>query len=83
VRDGLITIVKRHVAEVDFPVEIARGTRIVGVKGRSALGIRGCNSKEEKQEEDCATHHTEGPGVTRKPRALRAQEWPTVDSNSE
>lgn len=37
VGDGLAVIEKRHVAEIDFPVEMARRAGIVGVVGRSTL----------------------------------------------
>ncbi len=43
VRDRLIVVEKRHIAQVDFPLLISRCTRIVRVVGRSALG-QGCRS---------------------------------------
>ena len=36
--DVLIAVKKRHVANVDFPIERARRARIVGVIGRTTLG---------------------------------------------
>ena len=37
VRDRLIAIEKRHVAKIDFPIEMPGSARIVGVVGRAAL----------------------------------------------
>src|SRR5208283_5298592 len=38
VGDGLIAVEKGHVAEIDFPIEMARSARIVGVIRWAALG---------------------------------------------
>lgn len=38
VGDRLVAVKEGHVAEIDFPIQIARCTRIVGVVGRSPLG---------------------------------------------
>ena len=49
VGDRLIAVEKGHVAEIDFPIEMARGARIVGVIRRSALGK--CRRQEREEDE--------------------------------
>ena len=40
VGNGLIAIEERHVPKIDFPIQIARRARIIGVIRRSTLGER-------------------------------------------
>src|SRR5208283_3289408 len=49
VGNGLIAVEKGHVAEINFPIEVARGARIVGVVGRAALGK--CRGQQRKKDE--------------------------------
>jgi len=58
VRNGLTSIEKRHVAHIDFPIEMTRGARIIGVVGWAALRKYESSSQETKQEEQTAPHHT-------------------------
>jgi hypothetical protein len=48
VRDGLITVEKWHVAQIDFPIQMARSARIIGVKRRPALRKCGQTCTKEK-----------------------------------
>ena len=45
----LITVEKRHVAKIDFPIEMAGGARVIGVVGRAALRKGAGSSKKQKR----------------------------------
>src|SRR5208337_4257195 len=60
VRDGLVAVEKGHVGDIDFPIEIAGRTRIIGVVGRTALATRGGGSKEEGEHENWYPQHSYG-----------------------
>ena len=49
VRHGMAAVVKGHVTEIDFPIEIARGSWIIRVVGRPALGK--CAGRRHQEEE--------------------------------
>jgi hypothetical protein len=60
VGDGMISVEKGHIGEVDFPIEIAGGARIVGLIWRAALGKCGGSSKEKEECENLAPQHSCG-----------------------
>ncbi len=51
VRDRLVAIQKRHVAQIDFPIEMAGRSRIVGVKRRTSLSVSQ-SAKDKKKRTD-------------------------------
>ena len=52
VRNRLIAVIEGHVAEIDFPIEMTRGARVIGVVGRASLGKCQGGRKEIDEDED-------------------------------
>jgi len=57
--DGLIAIEEGHVANVDFPIEMAGSARIIGVIGRSALGMCGKDGNQQEKKYADQTRHSD------------------------